>query len=408
MENVTLIMGSVLPVPAVKGGAVENLIENLIKEQEINKKIKLNVMCCYDKDAKKIAEEKYKNTNFYFIKLNKLLNILDKIVAILAIKVLRKKNVMAYSYIFQRIAYYRKISRILKKEDCGKIILENSMGLYLGLKWKKNYKKYKNRYFYHCHNKVNTDFGCKNIIRRTNTFISVSEYMQDDLKKFVNANGKSKFVVLNNVIDSSKFNKKLTDIERKEIRQKYNIKENDKVIIFVGRLTEEKGIKQLLLAVNDLNKNDLKVLIVGSYFFNTKMKSNFQNELDNLISRNKEKIIFTGYIDYNDIYKYYKIADIAVLPSMWEEPAGLTIQEAEACGLPIITTDSGGIPEYVNSKNAIILKRDKMLISNLKLEIEKLLENKIKMKEMREESKKIASYNSTLNYYEKIIDIVES
>lgn len=407
MEDITLIMGSVFPVPAVKGGAVENLIENIAKAQEKEKKVNLNIICAYDFNAEKIAKEKFKNTNFNHIKVGKINKFIDQCISFVATKIFHKKNVMAYSYIFQRLGYYRKISSLLHKKDFGKIILENSTGLYLALKWKKNYLKYEGRYYYHCHNKVNMDFGCIDIIEKTNKFISVSDYIGKDLKNFSDRIKNKKFVTLKNIIDYEKFEKNITETEKNILKNKYHIDSNEKVIIFVGRLTEEKGIKQLLMAINDVTYKNFKLLIVGSYFFNTKVKSDFEKELDELVNKNKERIIFTGYINYNEIYQLYKISDFAVLPSMWDEPAGLTIQEAEACGLPAITTNSGGIPEYVINGSSIIIKKDKNIVENLKTEIENLLDDEKKIKEMSNKSLEIIDDLDIYKYYNNLIKIVE-
>ena len=407
MEDITLIMGSVFPVPAVKGGAVENLIENIAKAQEKEKKVNLNIICAYDFNAEKIAKEKFKNTNFNHIKVGKINKFIDQCISFVATKIFHKKNVMAYSYIFQRLGYYRKISSLLHKKDFGKIILENSTGLYLALKWKKNYLRYEGRYYYHCHNKVNMDFGCIDIIEKTNKFISVSDYIGKDLKNFSDRIKNKKFVTLKNIIDYEKFEKNITETEKNILKNKYHIDSNEKVIIFVGRLTEEKGIKQLLMAINDVTYKNFKLLIVGSYFFNTKVKSDFEKELDELVNKNKERIIFTGYINYNEIYQLYKISDFAVLPSMWDEPAGLTIQEAEACGLPVITTNSGGIPEYVINGSSIIIKKDKNIVENLKTEIENLLDDEKKIKEMSNKSLEIIDDLDIYKYYNNLIKIVE-
>lgn len=407
MENITLIMGSVFPVPAVKGGAVENLIENIAKAQEKEKKVNLNIICAYEFNAEKIAKEKFKNTNFNYIKVGKINKFIDQCISFVATKIFHKKNVMAYSYIFQRLGYYRKISSLLHKKDFGKIILENSTGLYLALKWKKNYLKYEGRYYYHCHNKVNMDFGCIDIIEKTNKFISVSDYMGKDLKNFSDRIKNKKFLTLKNIIDYEKFEKNITETEKNILKNKYHIDSNEKVIIFVGRLTEEKGIKQLLMAINYVTYKNFKLLIVGSYFFNTKVKSDFEKELDELVNKNKERIIFTGYINYNEIYQLYKISDFAVLPSMWDEPAGLTIQEAEACGLPVITTDSGGIPEYVINGSSIIIKKDENIVENLKTEIENLLDDEKKIKEMSNKSLEIIDDLDICKYYNNLIKIVE-
>ena len=407
MEDITLIMGSVFPVPAVKGGAVENLIENIAKAHEKEKKVNLNIICAYDFNAEKIAKEKFKNTNFNYIKVGKINKFIDQCISFVATKIFHKKNVMAYSYIFQRLGYYRKTSNLLHKKDFGKIILENSTGLYLALKWKKNYLKYAGRYYYHCHNKVNMDFGCIDIIEKTNKFISVSDYMGKDLQNFSDRIKNKKFLTLKNIIDYEKFEKNITETEKNILKKKYHIDSNEKVIIFVGRLTEEKGIKQLLMAINDVTYKNFKLLIVGSYFFNTKVKSDFEKELDELVNKNKERIIFTGYINYNQIYQLYKISDFAVLPSMWDEPAGLTIQEAEACGLPAITTNSGGIPEYVINGSSIIIKKDENIVENLKIEIENLLNDEKKLKEMSNKSLEIIDDLDICKYYNNLIKIVE-
>lgn len=407
MEDITLIMGSVFPVPAVKGGAVENLIENIAKAHEKEKKVNLNIICAYDFNAEKIAKEKFKNTNFNYIKVGKINKFIDQCISFVATKIFHKKNVMAYSYIFQRLGYYRKTSNLLHKKDFGKIILENSTGLYLALKWKKNYLKYAGRYYYHCHNKVNMDFGCIDIIEKTNKFISVSDYMGKDLQNFSDRIKNKKFLTLKNIIDYEKFEKNITETEKNILKNKYHIDSNEKVIIFVGRLTEEKGIKQLLMAINDVTYKNFKLLIVGSYFFNTKVKSDFEKELDELVNKNKERIIFTGYINYNQIYQLYKISDFAVLPSMWDEPAGLTIQEAEACGLPAITTNSGGIPEYVINGSSIIIKKDENIVENLKTEIENLLNDEKKLKEMSNKSLEIIDDLDICKYYNNLIKIVE-
>lgn len=87
----------------------------------------------------------------------------------------------------------------------------------------------------------------------------------------------------------------------------------------------------------------------------------------------KDKVVFVGYVQQENIPKYYNAADIAIMPSMWEEPAGLTMIEALCCGANLITTNSGGIPEYV-SEYAIVLEKDDNLVKNLSVNVKKLLD----------------------------------
>ena len=71
----------------------------------------------------------------------------------------------------------------------------------------------------------------------------------------------------------------------------------------------------------------------------------------------------------------YHISDIIVLPSIWNDPAPLTIIESITCGKPLITTYSGGIPEYANDKNSLIYRIDDELVSNIAQGIKYLAEN---------------------------------
>ncbi|RZM15673.1 glycosyltransferase [Lactobacillus delbrueckii] len=87
------------------------------------------------------------------------------------------------------------------------------------------------------------------------------------------------------------------------------------------------------------------------------------------------RVIFTGYVDHAELYKYHNIADCAVVPSVWEEPAGLVVIEALMSGDPLIVTRVGGATEYVNDKSAIIVDRGAKIEENLKEAILKIKEN---------------------------------
>ena len=71
------------------------------------------------------------------------------------------------------------------------------------------------------------------------------------------------------------------------------------------------------------------------------------------------------------------LADLAVFPSIWDEPAGLTMLEAIASGTPLITTNSGGIPEYAKDYNAVLLDVDDNLVNNISDKMKDILINKI-------------------------------
>ena len=57
------------------------------------------------------------------------------------------------------------------------------------------------------------------------------------------------------------------------------------------------------------------------------------------------RVVFTGYINYDNIPIYLRLANVSIIPSIWDDPFPTTVLEAMAAGLPIIATKSGGIIE---------------------------------------------------------------
>lgn len=396
--KLAIVTGGFLPVPATKGGAVENLIQNFMNENEKYNDFNITIFSDFDENA---VEEikKYKNSNVIFIKSNFIINTIDKFIFFIAKNILRKKNSHSYRFIMKRLNYLNQVSKYLKKKDFDKVLLENHPTQYLSLKWRKNYIKYAGKYYYHCHNEIPGLYGCKNIIDKTAKFTSVSEFSSKALREYLNLDNDI-FTVVRNGIDESKFKIKLSENEKCEIRKKYNIEENDKILIFTGRIVPEKGIKELVKSLQNVQYEDYKLLIVGSALNEIKTKTKYQLEVEKLINKINDKIIYTGFIKYEEIPKLYNIADIAVLPSIWNDPAPLTIIESLACGLPIITTESGGIPEYAVNGSAVILKRDEKLVENLSKEIDSLLNNEGRCELMSKKSLDV-SKELTINKYYK-------
>jgi len=128
------------------------------------------------------------------------------------------------------------------------------------------------------------------------------------------------------------------DVEKFKVQNPKSKKE--KVIITVSRLVKKNGIDDLIKAVAQL---DIKLLILGEGPDEKKLKR--LAERLNL----KEKVLFLGHIQYNDLPKYYSSADVFVRPSL-SEGLGNVFLEAMACGVPIIGTPVGGIPDFLEDR----------------------------------------------------------
>ena len=175
----------------------------------------------------------------------------------------------------------------------------------------------------------------------------------------------------------------------KEIKKKLNKNFCKKIIIYTGRIIKEKGIEELVEAIEKIENTNVVLVILGSHNFDTSQTYPFEELMKKKFNELRDKVRFTGYVNHNEIWKYYKIADVAVLPSMWEEPAGLTMIEAITSGVPLITTNSGGISEYVDSRYSILLKRDDNIVENIKLSVDNILTNYKRWNNNVEKARKI-------------------
>ena len=151
-------------------------------------------------------------------------------------------------------------------------------------------------------------------------------------------------------------------------RSKIGFKEDDFIIAYNGKINPEKGIMELVKAINTLKKYPrIKLLAMGSTFYgaNTYNDHPYGVKLLKEAEHIKDSIYFTGFIPYHKMPDYLHLADIAVMPSVWDEPFCLSVAEAQAMRLPIITTRRGDIPEVVTEENAILLETDEHFVENL-------------------------------------------
>ena len=138
------------------------------------------------------------------------------------------------------------------------------------------------------------------------------------------------------------------DLKRRAVLGKYDLDPDDyedkEIIIFAGKLTWLKGVDVLLEAVKIYEDAapDTLTLIVGD-----------GEERDNLEAQAKalglRSVRFLGNVDQDELCRLYNVSDIDVVPSR-KEAFGLVAIEAMACGLPVIATNQGGFPDFVNRR----------------------------------------------------------
>ena len=148
-----------------------------------------------------------------------------------------------------------------------------------------------------------------------------------------------KINVIPNGINLTNFN----GVERDyDFRRQYAM-DNERMILYVGRLVYEKGIQHLIAAMPKIlnGYHDAKLIIAGK----GGMLDELRAEADSLGLSNK--VYFTGYLNAKQVQKIYKCADVAVFPSTYE-PFGIVALEAMLAGVPTVVSDVGGLNEIVD------------------------------------------------------------
>jgi glycosyltransferase involved in cell wall biosynthesis len=164
-----------------------------------------------------------------------------------------------------------------------------------------------------------------------------SEYMKGEVKHVFKVPG-DKIDIIPNGVDLDKFDGYEKDIN---FRRKY-AKDNEKIIFFVGRLVNEKGVHVLIDSVPKVLQyyNDAKFIIAGKgpQLEDLKAKANYMGV--------SHKVHFTGYIKDEELLKIYKCADVAVFPSLYE-PFGIVALEGMVANVPVVVSDTGGLSGIV-------------------------------------------------------------
>ncbi len=386
--NIAIITTGILPVPAIKGGAVETLIDFLINYNEEHQEHNITIFGTYDKEFEKIDFTNYKRTKFVLINNNSFIT-----------KV--KRKVFQYSHRSFFYNYYldffaKEVSKRIASGDYEVLISENRPGFVLPLR-----KTYHGKLFLHLHYD-NLYKGAKlaeEVVSACTGVLAVSSYIKQRVCTLDSSIDKVNVVY--NGIDLEKF-RNISD--QSVSRTQFRLKEEDFVIVYTGRIEPIKGIKELLEAFSAIKDfPDIKLLIVGSASVNDLSKNEYLVDIYKISSNLGERVIFTGYQPYKHIPGILRFCNLSVIPSTCEEAFPLTAIESMAAGLPIIATQSGGMPEAVNSNCSIILKKDEHLVHNLTKSILTIYNDRNLQQSMSkhaiEQSKKFSKENFAFNFF---------
>lgn len=159
--------------------------------------------------------------------------------------------------------------------------------------------------------------------------------------------GARHIVIIPNGVDAKIFK----PMNKEELRKRYGFSLEEKIIIAVARLIPRKGIDYLIRATAMVSQHlpNLRLLIIG----NGIQRAELERLIEQLEFNDKAQIL--GFVPHNQIATYLNMADVFVIPSLYE-PLGIVTIEAMACGIPVIGSDVDGIPDVIeDGKNGILV-----------------------------------------------------
>ena len=256
--------------------------------------------------------------------------------------------------------YYQAVAKFLEGQEFDWVIIYNRPK-YLSLVAK---AAPNSRFLLSMHNEM---FHAKKIdpeeaiicLERIEKVVTVSKFIADGIAKLF-PEYQHKLQPVYAGVDLKRFQPKWTEgvkEKRKEMLAAHGL-EDKQVILCVGRLTDKKGPHLLISAIAKvIEKHPSAVLLlVGSKWYGNNNENDYVREIKAEAEKLGPAVQMTGFIPPSEVADYFLLGDIFVCASQWEEPLARVHYEAMATGLCTITTARGGNPEVIiPGKNGIVI-----------------------------------------------------
>lgn len=356
MKKVAMIGPELYPIPPIRGGATELFIE------KISQAMTRYEPTIFSPADPALPERETRNEVTYFRS-----------------KVSPIKKIL-YGW-FKRYLedYEQEIARILLKLDPDVIHIHNRPLLVPFFKERFPGKKI----IFHMHNvynylgrfeKPHGEFEIK-----ADLTLACSRFLLEKEKDRLVRGSRQQAVVYNGVDTENFLPPWQKGGEASDLRRRYGLEEK-KVVLYTGKIRESKGVLVLLSAMKKVFSQEPKahLVLAGGTGFGYKRadkKTEFFKRLQREVEPFKNQILQIGFTPPQDMPRIYLLGDLFVAPSQLEEALGMVFLEASSCGLPLIGTSQGGIPEVVIDQKTGLLLKEKENVEELSAKILFLLQN---------------------------------
>jgi len=241
-----------------------------------------------------------------------------------------------------------------------------------------------------------TNLYKKMIIPRFDSYITYGTAAKDQIVHY--GAKPEKIVVGCNTVDVEWFIKRSEEIKEEEIQE---MKKGypSKNILYVGEFIKRKAVINLITAFEKLDMANVGLILVGE----GKEKDKY---LKYIREHNIKNVFFEGFAQKEDIVKYYKSVDVFVLPS-FNEVWGLVVNEAMACGLPILSSTYAGVTRDLVKDRVNGYSFDPNNVGGLVEKIKFILSNDALRRKMEVSSIEIIKDKTPENYAQKILAAVK-
>ncbi|MCP3029433.1 glycosyltransferase family 4 protein [Halobacillus sp. A5] len=327
--KVLIICTEKLPVPAIKGGAIQTYIDGALPV--LKQKHQITVLGREDESLP--GEEIREGVRYVRVEGGILESYRENVVQFL------QADQQSYDiiHIFNRP---RLVNKVRQLAPDAKIILSMHNDMFKP-------------------EKLRAEEGTL-VVQNVDRIITISQYIGQTIRDFY-PEAAPKIQTIYSGVDLDRFVPSYSQAAkemRNRLRSEHGL-EGKKVILYAGRLSANKGIDVLVRAIPALaEKHDnIALVIMGSKWFSNNDVTDYIAYVRALAERLPVPVIQTGFVAPDKIQEWFAASDIFVCTSQWQEPLARVHYEAMAAALPIVTTDRGGNTEVIEPhKNGIIVE----------------------------------------------------
>lgn len=341
-KKVAVIVPELLPVPPVKGGAVEHWVHEVVGRMS-SAKYDITVIS----RPSGISQEG--NIQYWGIPWTRVESFFQQIKE----RVTWRNPIRYIAKIQNVLSYGVRLAKKVKHFDL--LYIHNEPNLLFCLKLRSGQRVILHMHNEHLCTKLFRPFY-RRALKKVDKVICVSDYIRKSALR-IYPEYEDKFCVVFNATDPNEF-RPFGDIAKEHLSDIIQMDSEHQYILYVGRLNPVKGVHVLIEAFKRVIPKfpNARLIITGSSFFEGAVRTEYEQELVRLSESIDHAIVFTGFLSHEKLKYLYSAVDVVSVPSIWQDPCPLVVLEAMASGTCVVGSEVGGVPEIVEDNiNGILV-----------------------------------------------------